>query len=79
MDESPLSTLDRLAKCLGEASDYINQLADAAELENIRAQLRSLQVILDRNREALRVRIADYEQGGNRFPMRRSARNSPSE
>lgn len=62
MDESMLSNLRQLSKCLADASSCITQIPDKHELEAVRAQLLSLQLILDRNREALRLRIAALDR-----------------
>jgi hypothetical protein len=61
MDEATLANLRQLAKCLADASSCITQIPDGHGLEAIRAQLLSLQLILDRNREALRLRITDLD------------------
>ena len=63
MDERALAALKRLAQCLEDASRCINQVPDTQEVASLRAQLHSLQLILDRNSESLRSRIADHEQG----------------
>ena len=59
MDERARSTLKRLTQCLEDASDCIDQVPDTQELVNLRSQLLSLQLILERNREALRLRLQD--------------------
>ena len=69
MDECALSALKRLAQCLEDASGCINQVPDTQEVNNLRAQLQSLQLILDRNRDSLRSRLNDHEKGGHPFRM----------
>ena len=78
MDERARLALTRLSECLDDASACINQVPDTQELQILRGQLHSLQLILDRNREALRLRILDHEQKGQEVGMTPFVRISES-
>lgn len=54
--------LQRLVKCLQDASECIDQVPDGNEFKSVSIQLRSLKMILDGNADALRVWMDD---GGN--------------
>ena len=62
MNDVHRPALQRLVKCLQDASECIEQVSDENELESVDIQLKSLKLILESNADALRLWIND---GGN--------------
>jgi len=57
MSNATLAGLKRLVQYLDATSLCIQQFPDEIGLNNIRPQLKSLKLVLDRNRDALQIQI----------------------
>ena len=59
MNDAAVSALRRLAKCLEDTSECLDGLLDIDGTDGIHAQVMSLKLIIDHNREAIQLTIGD--------------------